>query len=367
MLLNIPDLEIIASKLMSEINDYTNTFNIRITANKQLFDAYTELEDKSYIPAVLNVTNTFTNENKYSSRLTYQLAFYVLDSYVEEFKQVIKNWSAIQLSEVINGNQVVKTTETLIPAEQRTDIGSNYEIYTLDLTWTYLLSLTGENFEIYVDNVAIPVLNYEIEHTMEYITNQSGGDNYRMTNDTVVLQIPLYLANTKVLELYNLLNNDDYNKTIELKTVVENIEHDKTLAIKKVRMAVVRNSQIAALVVTLETHYPRLTIKLDDESVPVISYSASFKTLYETDNRYDQDIAKGIATGRVRSWNMIIINDNSTAYQNIKASAKNSTLGETFTFTDYDLQTYTVEIAEIQDSFTSTGDISIDIALREVN
>lgn len=366
MLLNIPDLEEIAAKLTSEINDYTDTFNIRITANKQLYDKWMTLEDKSYIPAILTVTNTFTNDNKYSSRLTYQLAFYVLDSYVEEFKQVIANWTAIQLSEVISGNQVVKTTENLIPAEQTTDNGSHYEFYTLDLTWTYLLSLTGENFVLYIDDEPVPFVNYEIEHTMEYITNETSGDNYRMTNDTVVLSIPLYLANTKVLEMYNLLNNDYYNKTIDLKTIVDSVEHDKTLVIRKARMSVIRNSQIAVLVLTCETHYPRLTIQLDGVSVPVISYSGSFKTLYLKDNRDGEDVSYGVATDRVRSWNMIIVNDNSDAYDDVKTSIKGSTLGQTFTFTDYDLNTYTVEIAEMQDQFTSTGNISIDIALREV-
>ena len=77
-----------------------------------------------------------------------------------------------------------------------------------------------------------------------------------MTNDTVTISIPLILSNEKVLEIYNEVNSDYYNKvySVTINDVV------KSLALKKSVVEVTNDSSVYGI--NAETSYPRVSITL---------------------------------------------------------------------------------------------------------
>lgn len=366
----------LAAKLTTEFASVTTAygFDIIVTDDIQLYDSKLKEGNKSYIPCVLTTVTSFKNENQFIEVFQYQLQFAVDKDYRDDFMTVLDLFRATQVEEVIEGNYVLKTTQReTFTGEDRVK-SKDYLFYNVILNWTYSQAFTGRNAAFYIkkdteiEYVSIPYIQYQPTHDITYVSNQSEGSSYRLTNDLVIMQIPLLFSNAKVLELYNRINNDSYNAVYDLKIVTGAVEIIKQVALKKGIMTVTKDSGLAVMQLTFETHYPRKTITLDGDTIPVVAFQSTKKKTIEPDNKYvegvEEDKGYGVATNFVRSFNIKFVKNSTTAWNKLEADHEGSDLDTPYTLL-IDGNSYNVMSSETTESFTDTGDLAIEVSFVE--
>lgn len=352
--MNLKDL---ADKLTTEL---TGLKNYVVTDDAQWYSEDTELGGEAYIPALLSLVSSFENENRYIRTLVYQLRFKVLESYRDDFYDDIDTFKASQTTEVIGSNVVTKVVQNPITTLMDTVNGLEYFEYQLEMIWTYALSKVGTAATISVDGVEIPFTSCDVIHDIAYVSNQSSGSNYRMTNDLVTINIPLIVANAKVLALYNAVNSDAYNTSYTLS--IDGVS--KSVVLKKAQYTFTNTATLTGMILTFETAYPRVTVTIDGESLAVTAYQYQGKKLMETAARNNLDITKGYATSKTRTWSITIVKATGTAWSKLIADAYGDTLGVTYTLVAQGI-TYTVELADAIERYTETGDMTLECQFVE--
>lgn len=356
----------LADKLTTEFASLTTglDFDIVVTDDIQMYQEDMEIGNKPYIPAVIKVSTSFLNENKFIENVMYEIEFAVKKEYRDSFQDVIISFRNSQVNEIISSQYVSKTTQNVTYVNEETINGIDYMIYSLVLNWAYADAFVGRDVEFYIDNVAIPYLFYQPEHDITYVSNQSRTESYRLTNDLIIMQVPLIFSNAKVLALYNDINSDYYNSLYELKIVTGSVEITKNVALKKGTMQVTKNSGLAFMQLTFETAYPRVSITLDGDTLPVVAYQFNAKKVIESDNRDGEDVVYGVDDSKVRSWTIKFIKNTTGAWTKLEADVYGDTLDISYTLnvggTDY-----TVGVSEASESYTETGDIAIEVAFNE--
>jgi len=347
------------------------TFDVIVTDDVQLYDKGMKNGVKPYIPAIISVVTSFRNENLFLQTFQYQIRFKVLKEYRDDFQNVLNSFVSSQTNETISSQYVSKTTQHPIFEGTETISGSDYLIYSIVLNWTFAEAFVGRDVAFYIKGeaestyVSIPFVQYQPAHDITYVSNQSSGSSYRLTNDTVVYQMPLIFSNTKVLELYNEVNSNNYNTVYDLKIVTGSVEVIKQLVLKKGIMNVLKDSGLAILQLTFETHYPRETITLDGDVIPVVVFSSNKKKVIDPDNRDGADKAYGIATSFVHSWSIKFVKNSTTAWTKLEADHYGSDLDTPYTLV-VGSNSYNVISGESTESYTETGDMAIEVSFTEV-
>jgi len=336
--------------------------NYVVSDDVQLFSKDTKLENgEEYTPVVLTTITSFENENRYIRNYVYQLTARVKKTARDNFDSDMIDFRDSQLTETIGSYLVTKVVEKPIKTSEQTIKGVDYYDYTVEMRWTYALSKVGTNVVISVDSVTIPFVNCEVTHDIGYVSNQSAGSGYRLTNDTVVLTIPLIVANSKVLAMYTAVNSDAYNQTYTL-----SIDgNSKTVVLKRGAYSFSNQASVSVLIVTFETHYPRVTVELDGDIMPVTAYRYNGKKVIESSERVN-DVQMGYSTSKVRTWSITFVVDSSTAMAKLQADAYGDTLGVSYTLDIGLASNFTVELTDVVESYTETGDMKLECQFIEV-
>lgn len=346
------NLKTIADKLTTEM---TGSLNYVVRDDIQYFSNSIRDGGEKYVPVVINLEREFVSGNTYFNEQTYTLRFHVLDNERDTFVSDILDFIDNQLAEIIDGDYVKKIYQGLRITGDTVLNGVDYFVYELEAIWSFSKTITGAYSEILFDSTPIPFVNCRIEHDIAYVSSESRKSNYRMTNDTVTISIPLILSNEKVLEIYNEVNSDYYNKvySVTINDVV------KSLALKKSVVEVTNDSSLVSMILTLETSYPRVAITLDGEVIPVTAYRYNGKKVMDVAGRNGQNLVKGYSTGKTRSWSITLVKDASTLYSKVVADAYGEDLGITYTLLR-DGETFTLELADVVEAYTETGDMSLE-------
>ena len=342
----------LADKLTTEL---TGILNYVVSDDVQLFSKDTKIGGEEFVPAVISTISSFENDNRFVRTFVYQLTFKVRSTLVDSFYSDMADYKASQTTEVIGSYTVTKITESPIFQEKHTTQGVVYHEFTMELRWVYALSKVGTSVIIKIDDVQVPFQSCDVIHDKSYVSNQAQGSNYRMTNDLVTLQVPLIVANTKILEFYNDVNSNTYNKTYVLD--IDGVE--KTLVLKKGQYTFTNSSSLTGLILTLETHYPRLEILIDGVSLPITAYQYQGKKIIETSSRSGGG-TKGYGSSKVRTWSITIVKDGSATWTKLYNDAYDDTLDITYT-----LEGFTVELADAVVRFTETGDMTLECQFTE--
>lgn len=348
----------LADKLTTEL---TGILNYVVTDDVQLFSKDMKLGGDEYVPAVLSTITSFENENRYVRNVTYELMFRVRNELRDSFYADIDAFKASQTTETIGSYFVTKVVESLIKADKTTIKGVGYFDYTVEMRWTWALSKVGTSTTIKVDTVAIPFISCDVVHDISYVSNQAADSGYRLTNDTVILIVPLILANTKIAALYTAAGTHAYNQTYAL-----DIDGQaKTVVLKRTQYVFTNTTTVTNMIMTFETHYPRVTVEIDGDAIPVTAYMYQGRKVFEMSAR-DNDVQKGYATSKVRTWSVTLVNDGSTAWNKLEADAYGDSTGVTYTL-DIGLATnFTVELGDVTERYTETGDMTLECQFIEV-
>jgi hypothetical protein len=346
----------LADKLTTELE---GALQYKVTDDVQLFSKDMRLGNVEYVPVILQTISSFENENRYIFNTTYQLTFKVRNSLRDDFYDDMDTFRATQLTEVIGSYIVTKVVSKPIQSIKSTDNGIDYFEYTVDMLWTSSLAKVGTAAVIKVDTVQVPFTRCDVVHDISYISNLSVLTNYRMTNDTVLLYIPLILANAKVSSLYDLINSDSYNSV----HVLDIDGKAKTVVLKRGQYVYENTSTIAGMILTFETHYPRVTITLNGISLPISAYRYNGKKTIDMSGRTN-DIQKGRGNGKVRTWTITFVNDESSLMANLILDGYGDTVGTTYTLVTRGA-TYTVELGDVTEEFTETGNMTLQCQFIE--
>lgn len=349
---------------LKSISDYlttalTNTNQFYVTDGVQKYDKDFELTEGEYIPATLTLISTFPEENGFRSTFGFNLHFKFERSKIDTFYADIDTFIANEVTVTEGSFQVVKTYQSVRYTNESIVDGVDYYEFDLAFNWVYNLSVVGKNSIIKIDAVEIPFTSCNVTHDVSYISNESSGNNYRMTNDIITLEIPLILTNTTVSSLYADINSNDYNKTYTLE--INGIS--KSVALKQGIYLLTNTSQIVGMTLTLETAYPRVTLTLDGEVIPNSAYHFNGKKLNVTASKTD---AKTLAypTEKVKSWSITLVKDSSTVYDKVITDGYGSDITTTYTLVR-DGVSYTVFLADFVERYTETGDMAVECQFLE--
>ena len=345
----------LADKLTTEL---TNNLNYSVTDDVQLFNEDMELGGEPYVPVLASLITSLPNENKYITTVTYQLTFKVAVSKIDLFYADMENFRDTQVNEIIGSDYVSKVIYREVYQREDVENSIDYREFTVDMIWTYALSVVGSQSVIKIDTFEIPFLTCSITHDIGYVSNEAHDtayDNYRLSNDTILLEIPLILADTKVNEIYDEINSNSYNKTY----VLDINGVSKTVVLKQSQVTLTRNGGLTSMILTLETAYPRVSITLDGESIPVTAYRYNGKVTTTDGKKSSLDaILRTHGVSKVRSWSITFVKDGSTIYDKIVNDVYGNTLDTTYELVR-DGKTYTLMLADAVEEYTETGDMSI--------
>ena len=331
----------------------------QVTDDVQLYDENMKTSKKSYVPAVLTMS-PFVEESGFRYTKIFNLHFLFKRSYIDTFYSDIALFIENEKAPSTEGSfYITKTYQFPRMTNSVRNGGVEYYEFDLSFTWVYSLAVIGSSSIIKVDTVAIPFTSCKVEHDTSYIANQSSGNNYRMTNDTINLTIPLILTDSKVSSLYADANSNDYNKTYTLD--INGIS--KSVVLKKAIYTLVKGSGLTEMTLVLDTAYPRVTITLDGETVPQSAYSFNGKKMVIPD-AISGAVAKGYPTQKVKSWSITLVKDASTVYAKVIADGYGNTVDTTYTLVR-DGVSYTVFMEDFSEGFTETGDMKVDCKFME--
>lgn len=348
----------LADKLTTEL---TGILQYVVTDDIQLFSKGMRLGDKTYIPVVISTTTSFNNENRYIKNEVHELQFRVMNEQRDDFYSDMADFRASQQTEIIDSYIVTKVVEKERQTEKNVIGGVDYFDYVVEMRWTYTLGRVGTAIDIEIDGTKIPFTACQVIHDITYVSNQSASNGYRLNNDTIILTVPLVVANAKILELYNEVNSDSYNKIYDV--TIDNTE--RTVALKRGEYTYNNTSQLTTMILTFETHYPRVQVTLDGDTIPVTAYRYSGKVVYGKGVR-DGDVERGTAIGKVRTWSITFVINTTTALQKLYANAYDGNVDTTYTLDVGLASTYTVALGDVIEQYTETGDMTLECQFVEV-
>ncbi len=352
------NLKSIADYLTTALNG--NNLQYDVTDNMQLFDDEMNLGGESYVPAVLTLVSPFVEENTYRQSFVFNIHFKFERSHIDDFYNDIEAFTSNETPVTEDSFQVVKTYQIPRFAGEDTTNSIDYYEFDLEFTWVYNLSVVGAMSTIKVNSDVIPFTSCRVIHDTSYVSNQSSGNNYRLTNDIIELTVPLVLTNTRISALYTDVNSNDYGKTYTLE--INGIS--KSVALKQGIYVLNKSSDIVDMTLRLETAYPRVTLTLDGETIPNTAYRFNGKTLNEPAKRTGTGKTLSYPKEKVNSWSVTFVKDSSTVYQKIVADLYGSTIDTTYTLVR-DGVSYTVFLADGIEQYTETGDMAIECQFLE--
>lgn len=348
----------IADKLTTELG---GNYEYIVKDDVMYFNDEMKLNNGVFIPCVLTLTQSFKDPNKYLTTDNFTITFRVNKDYDKAlFLSDLKTFIDTQANELIDGYYVTKVYNN--PQFVSEDIinSVDYLLYSIDFTWTFALSKVGSMTVISVDSVQIPFVSCDVSHDVSYVSNQSSAVNYRMTNDVITITVPLIVANARVLSLYQDINSDTYNKVYTL-----NIDGNaKSVVLKRGQYTFNNSAVITNMILTFETAYPRVTVEVDGDLIPVTAYQYMAKSTIDQSAR-SSDVQKGWANDKVRSWSITFVNNDSTAFNKLFNDAYGDTLGITYTLDIGLASTFTVILAEAVERYTETGDMTLECQFIE--
>jgi hypothetical protein len=165
----------------------------------------------------------------------------------------------------------------------------------------------------------------------------------------VVLAVPMTTANAKVVEMYQDVDNNSYNKVYTFQIVVGNQTKVKELVYKRGSYIINNSNQIIGLTITFGTKYEREAVTVDGVGLKCINYQYSNKA--SRNAKRTGKVNKGQNVSLTRSWNLTFADDGSSKYDALVAEAY-GLLGE-HTITVKGV-TYNVEMTSGSESYTET-------------
>lgn len=341
----------ISQRLTTLLN---NNYNYIVTDNNQFYNRQ-EIGKEDYIPTVLSLTTSFADQNGYQKNEMYRMTFRVPKTVNKDLLYAdIDLFKSNEQNEYIDDVAISKVYYSLTYQSEDIINGKEYYIYVLDFVYTYSLTIVGSTSVIKIDTVAIPFVDCQITHDISYISNTLESNNYRMTNDLIVLIVPLILSNLKVSEIYNYINSDDYNRQFTLS--INGI--DKNVALKKSMFSLANNGMITNMILTFETWYPRTSILLDGVEIPQSQFKYEHKKTILPKKRGDFGIIKATSSGVARSWSIGIVNDGSLLYQKLIDDMDSDDDSTSYTITRNG-KTFHVMLENGVEEYTESGDMSI--------
>ena len=351
------NLKTIAEQLTTEL---TGELTYQVTDDIQLFSEDMRLGGEQYVPTVLKLITSFVSDNKFIETYVLQLKFKVKKDDRDDFINDMATFRAAQADEVIGSYYVTKKYQQPIYESDETDNGVDYMYFNMEFGWVYALSIVGSQSTILVDTVAIPFESCEVVHDKSYISNEDSGSNYRMTNDTITLTVPLIVSNTKISALYDYVNSVSYNTVFALS--INGVS--KNVVMKQAQYTLQQNGLITGMILSLETSYPRISITLDAEVIPLANYRYNGKKEMLPSKRGGGDNMLAYANNKVRSWTITFVKDNSTIWDKVSADAYDTNLDISYSLIR-DSVTYTLIMSDVVEEYTETGDMTLVCQFQE--
>lgn len=356
------NLKTIADYLTTQLEG-TNSYVV--TDNVQYFRETMKLNEVDYTPAVVTLLSPFREETGYRESFVFNLHFKVRRTDVDTFYSDLQTFIDSETPVTEDSWYITKTYQSARFTTSAIDNGVEYNEYDLEFTWVYNLSVVGKHSTLLLDTNALPFTSCQIIHDMSYISNKETATNsYRMTNDIVVLKVPLILSYDSVTALYGYMSDDYYNRTVTLS--INGVE--RTLAIKQINETINNTSETVGLEIKLETAYPRVTLTLDGDVIPNSAYHFNSKrVLYpssKVSSTQSTDNQKAYVTSLVKSWSITLVKDSSAAYTKVEADAYGDTINTTYTLVR-DSSTFTVILADVVEKYTETGDMALECQFIE--
>lgn len=352
------NLKTLADKLTTEL---TGTYTYVVTDDVQLFSIDMQMGGESYIPVILRLITTYQDPNTFVKTEMYQMSLRLNKELSRDTLYAdIQSFVSSQVNETIGTDYVTKTYNSLVYSGDDVVNGVEYYLYDIDFTWVYSLAVVGSMAVIEINNVSIPFLECDITHDIAYISNETSGDNYRMTNDIIILTIPLILSNTGVSALYDYINSNEYNNafTLEINGV------SRSVALKQGSVRYIKNGLITNMILRFETYYPRVTFTLDGEVIPNTAWRFEGKKEMRTAKRSASDTTKGYASGKIKTWSLNLVKNTSDVYAKIYDDLYGNDKDITYTLVR-DGVTYTVIMTTGVEEYTETGDMTINCQFVE--
>lgn len=356
------NLKTIADYLTTALTG-TNTF--KVTDNVQLYDEEMKLGGVDYIPTLVTILSPYREEIGFRETFTFNLHFKVVRDNVDTFYADIQSFIDSETPTTEDSWYVIKTYQSVVFDKSKTDNGIDYNEYDLEFTWVYNLSVVGKYSTLLLDTKALPFTSCDIVHDMGYISNISTPtENYRLTNDSIILQVPLILTYESISALYGYMNDNYYNRVVTLS--INGIE--RSLVIKQIIAKINNTSETVGLTVKLDTDYPRVNLTLDGEIVPNSAYQFNSKRANEASARVETGVStdnqKSHPTGIVKSWAITLVKDSSTVYNKIVNDGYGDTIDTIYTLVR-DGRTFTVHLVDFIEKYTETGDMAIECQFME--
>lgn len=338
-----------------------------------LYEDIMQLSSQRIVPAVLKVGRSFITESHFSETLNGILWFYVpieKRDYMYKLLDYYRELENDEKHELFEGYLIAKTVQRYTFDEyKKAQNGLDDMMFVLRMEFTWHMSaefVTGKHITLEVKTGAdasyteIPYATWNMANDKRYVPNASQGTNEYLTDDTVTLNVPLTLGNAKVLEMYEDVDNNSYNKIYTFRLTVGTSVKVKELVLKHGSYIFENSNKIVGMMLRFGAEYARETVTIDGVTLKALDYSYTLTA--ERKAKRVGNVNKGQNTTYTRAWGMTFIDDGSTKF--------NQLLGEIYgTPTTHTLNVkgtnYSVEIARGVEGYKETR-TAITLSLEEV-
>jgi len=362
-----------------ESEQLTANIPVVIQDDIMLYDEIMELTSQRIVPCVLKVERSLITESDLQETLNGVLWFYVPIEKRDNLYLLLDTYRQIENAEkheLFGDYLITKTVQRYKFDEyKKAQNGLDDYMFVLRMDFTWVITsgfVAGKHFKLEVktgsdvDYTQIPFVTYNMVNTKAYVSNVNEGTNEYLTDDDVIINVPLTLGNAKILEMYNDVDNNSYNKLYTFRLTVGSSIKVKELILKRGEYIVENSNKLVGLTLRYGAMYDRSSVLLDDVSVKLTDYTYDL-TKGETPRR-DGKTNKIKATEINRTWQVSIVDDNSDLYKALQDEIYGDTQSNhtlKITTKASNLYTYSVQVTKGVEGYKETRS-ALTLTLKEV-
>ena len=346
------NLNDIASNMLLDTEDDIYDVQFYVTDNFQQYNKVTKLDDKEYIPAILNRMEPFVPKSSNGVIVDYlEIRFYAKFQHREALERITERYKDIYHSiPALNGTELFTqyVGKFIYEDEERSQDGANLRYFygTLRMEWdTILDGISYDQTEIKIDNIVYPVKVQTYRNdkatvsTKAYKENtwvqdpetgvlthtlDTTNTNENLVSESLILTIPLN-AQTITSALWQDIHSRTYNKIYEIKdkysgaTIIKDWELKSGIVNKE-------ENKIVSFTCIFDIPLPRATMTITHKpltgletsgSVIVTSFAdTSSNTL---DGRMKDQIVKGREVRQVNGYSLSFLYEEGNSIAKILA------------------------------------------------
>jgi len=361
-----------------------------ITPNVATYDEKVEMEFKTndnilYTPILLQRTSSNMIDD------------YVLGTYIEAFNLEILGYEEDKedlekildqyvYEENLNDSKTVGTWKVLKSNTSRAVFmqtiastnGTNKKRirYMISFTWEFILGgLKDESSTFTIDGTQVDVIGAAYTSDKTTISNIEYADTnvtpIGATGFTLSLTLPVQTTNAKNIALFQDLQSKKFNKAYEIVWTIDGFTTKTYSMIMRSGGMNYGRDQLLSYTLTFEEAYPRTTITIDGEVIPVITFN--YQRMVKLIPNAEEEETKVVPTETSYAMTMKLGYDatNSTNVKLLQTVLDKAFMQETFTVvvepTGIVPITYTCVLTNGQYGFENTGELMYDVTFQEVH